>query len=112
MVRSDLAGSGVVDLVKKLWGSWKEGALVENTETGVYVDHTKVRTVNFEGKHFRSRGPLNTLRSPQGYPVLAQAGASERRRQFSSKNAEVVLSMMTGGHQLTAANPRGQLGVR
>lgn len=94
--RYDIADE-FVELVKKLWDSWEEGALVENTQTGVYVDHTKVHTINFEGKHFRSRGPLNTLRSPQGYPVLAQAGASERGRDFSSKNAEVVLGMMTGG---------------
>ena len=94
--RYDIADE-FVELCKKLWDSWEEGALVANPETGVYVDHTKVHTINFEGKHFRSRGPLNTLRSPQGYPVLAQAGASERGRQFSSKNAEVVLGMMTGG---------------
>lgn len=94
--RYDIADE-FVELVKKLWDSWEEGALVANTETGVYVDYTKVHTINFEGKHFRSRGPLNTLRSPQGYPVLAQAGASERGRDFSSKNAEVVLGMMTGG---------------
>ena len=94
--RYDIADE-FVELTKKLWDSWEEGALVANTETGVYVDHTKVHTINFEGKHFRSRGPLNTLRSPQGYPVLCQAGASERGREFSSKNAEVVLGMMTGG---------------
>ncbi|CAD7339838.1 NtaA/DmoA family FMN-dependent monooxygenase [Sphingomonadales bacterium 56] len=94
--RYDIADE-FVELCKKLWDSWEEGALVANTETGVYVDHTKVHTVNFQGKHFRSRGPLNTLRSPQGYPVLAQAGASDRGRDFSSKNAEVVLGMMTGG---------------
>jgi long-chain alkane monooxygenase len=94
--RYDIADE-FVELVKKLWDSWEEGALVANPDTGVYVDHTKVHTINFEGKHFRSRGPLNTVRSPQGYPVLAQAGASERGRQFSSKNAEVVLGMMTGG---------------
>ena len=94
--RYDIADE-FVELCKKLWDSWEEGALVADTETGVYVDHHKVHTVNFEGKHFRSRGPLNTLRSPQGYPVLAQAGASERGKQFSSKNAEVVLGMMTGG---------------
>ncbi|ANI79224.1 NtaA/DmoA family FMN-dependent monooxygenase [Sphingobium sp. EP60837] len=94
--RYDMADE-FVDLVKQLWDSWEEGALVADTESGVYVDHSKVHTVNFEGKHYRSRGPLNTLRSPQGYPVLAQAGASERGRQFSSKNAEVVLGMMTGG---------------
>ena len=95
-VRYDIADE-YVELVKKLWDSWEEGALVANTETGVYVDHNKVRTVDFEGQHFRSRGPLNTMRSPQGYPVLCQAGASERGREFSSKNAEVVLGMMTGG---------------
>lgn len=94
--RYDIADE-FVELVKQLWDSWEEGALVADPETGVYVDHTKVHTINFEGKHFRSRGPLNTLRSPQGYPVLAQAGASERGRDFSSKNAEVVLGMMTGG---------------
>ena len=94
--RYDIADE-FVEVCKKLWDSWEEGALVADTETGVYVDHNKVHTVNFEGKHFRSRGPLNTLRSPQGYPVLAQAGASERGKQFSSKNAEVVLGMMTGG---------------
>lgn len=95
-VRYDIADE-FVDLVKQLWDSWEEGALVEDTETGVYVDHTKVHTINFEGEHFRSRGPLNTVRSPQGYPVLCQAGASERGREFSSRNAEVVLGMMTGG---------------
>lgn len=94
--RYDIADE-FVELVKKLWDSWEEGALIADPETGVYVDHTKVHTINFEGKHFRSRGPLNTLRSPQGHPVLAQAGASERGRDFSSKNAEVVLGMMTGG---------------
>lgn len=94
--RYDIADE-FVELVKQLWDSWEEDALIADTQTGVYVDHTKVHTVNFEGKHFRSRGPLNTLRSPQGYPVLAQAGASERGRDFSSKNAEVVLGMMTGG---------------
>src|SRR6185437_4492833 len=66
-------------------------------ETGVYVDHTKVHTVNFEGKHFKCRGPLNTLRSPQGRPVLCQAGASDRGREFAAKHAQVVLGMMTGG---------------
>ena len=94
--RYDIADE-YVELTRQLWDSWEEGALVADSETGVYVDHNKVHTINFEGKHFRSRGPLNTLRSPQGRPVLCQAGASERGRDFSAKNAEVVLGMMTGG---------------
>lgn len=95
-VRYDIADE-FVELAKKLWDSWEEGALVADVATGVYVDHAKVHRIDFEGEHFRSRGPLNTVRSPQGCPVLCQAGASERGREFSSKNAEVVLGMMTGG---------------
>jgi long-chain alkane monooxygenase len=95
-VRYDVADE-FVELTRKLWDSWEEGALVADPDTGVYVDHRKVHKIDFEGEHFRSRGPLNTVRSPQGYPVLCQAGASERGREFSSKNAEVVLGMMTGG---------------
>lgn len=95
-VRYDVADE-FVELTRKLWDSCEEGALVADPDTGVYVDHRKVHKIDFEGEHFRSRGPLNTVRSPQGYPVLCQAGASERGREFSSKNAEVVLGMMTGG---------------
>jgi long-chain alkane monooxygenase len=94
--RYDIADE-YVELTKQLWDSWEEGALVADPKTGVYVDHTKVHTINFEGKHFKSRGPLNTLRSPQGRPVLCQAGASERGREFAAKHAQVVLGMMTGG---------------
>jgi FMN-dependent oxidoreductase (nitrilotriacetate monooxygenase family) len=86
-----------VELVTALWDSWEEGALVADVTTGVYVDHTKVHTINFEGKHHKSRGPLNTLRSPQGRPVFAQAGASTRGRDFAAKNAEVVVAPMSGG---------------
>ena len=95
-VRYDIADE-YLELARQLWDSWEEGALVADPETGVYVDHTKVHTINFEGEHFRSRGPLNTLRSPQGRPVLAQAGASERGRAFSAKNAEIILGLMKGG---------------
>lgn len=78
-VRYDVADE-FVELTRKLWDSWEEGALVADPDTGVYVDHRKVHKIDFEGEHFRSRGPLNTVRSPQGYPVLCQAGASERGR--------------------------------
>ncbi|MFD4407747.1 NtaA/DmoA family FMN-dependent monooxygenase [Nocardia sp. NPDC058499] len=86
-----------VELAKALWDSWEEGSLVADLETGVYVDHTKVRAVDFVGKWYKSRGPLNTLRSPQGRPVLAQAGASERGRDFAAKHAEVVVGTTSGG---------------
>ncbi|WP_449408756.1 NtaA/DmoA family FMN-dependent monooxygenase [Microbacterium maritypicum] len=86
-----------VELLVKLWESWEEGALVADEETGVYVDHTKVHTVDHVGTYYSSRGPLNTLRSPQVRPFLSQAGASARGRNFAAKHAEMVVGLTAGG---------------
>jgi long-chain alkane monooxygenase len=86
-----------VDLATKLWEAWEEGSLVADEESGVYVDHTKVHTVDHAGKYFRSRGPLNTLRSPQVVPFLSQAGASERGRNFAAKYADMVVGLTAAG---------------
>ena len=59
---------------------------------GVYVDHTKVHTIDFEGQFYKSRGPLNTLRSPQGRPVLCQAGASPKGRALAAKYADTIIA--------------------
>lgn len=86
-----------IEIVRQLWDSWEEGALVADAESGVYVDHSKVHTIDFDGEYYKSRGPLNTLRSPQGRPVIAQAGASPRGRDFAASNAEIVVAPMAGG---------------
>src|SRR5882757_6759324 len=52
-----------VDVVKQLWDSWEPDAIVRDRETGRYADHTKVNTIDFEGKYYKSRGPLNTVRA-------------------------------------------------
>ncbi|MHA3021697.1 NtaA/DmoA family FMN-dependent monooxygenase [Mycobacterium sp. BMJ-28] len=95
-VRYDAADE-YVQLAIKLWESWEEGALVADLKTGVYVDHTKVHTIDFEGKFHKSRGPLNTLRSPQVKPVICQAGASPRGRAFAAKYAEIIVGLAAGG---------------
>src|SRR5258708_13792204 len=59
-----------VDLVCQLWDSWEPDAVVRDRETGVYADYTKVHTIDFVGKYYKSRGPLNTVRPMQGHPVL------------------------------------------
>ena len=91
-----------VDLVCQLWDSWEADAVVRNRETGVYADHTKVHTIDFEGKYYKSRGPLNTVRSPQGRPVFVQAGASPRGRQFAAKAADCVIATATGVEAMKA----------
>jgi alkanesulfonate monooxygenase SsuD/methylene tetrahydromethanopterin reductase-like flavin-dependent oxidoreductase (luciferase family) len=83
-------------LVKQLWHSWQPDAVVADETTRTYVDHRKVRTVDFEGRHHRSRGPLNTLPSPQGHPVLCQAGGSPAGRDFGAKHADLIVSAVRG----------------
>ncbi|WP_350353323.1 NtaA/DmoA family FMN-dependent monooxygenase [Microbacterium sp. A8/3-1] len=86
-----------VELAKALWDSWEEGSLVIDQETNTYIDPSKVHAIDYVGKYHRSRGPLNTLRSPQGRPVLAQAGASDRGRDFAAKHADAVFALTGSG---------------
>jgi len=82
-----------VDLVKQLWDSWEPDAYVADRERQMLVDHDKVHEIGFRGAFHSSRGPLNVVRSPQGNPVLGQAGASPRGRDFAAKHADLVLAL-------------------
>lgn len=85
-----------VEVVEKLWDSWAPDAILADAETGYYADHAKVTPIHHKGEYFSVRGPLNTPRSPQGKPVLCQAGASPRGRDFASKNADMLLCIPNG----------------
>jgi FMN-dependent oxidoreductase (nitrilotriacetate monooxygenase family) len=85
-----------VDLVCQLWDSWDPDAVVRDRETNTYADFKKVRPINFAGKYYKSRGPLNTVRSPQGRPVFVQAGGSPRGRQFAAKSADSIIAVANG----------------
>jgi alkanesulfonate monooxygenase SsuD/methylene tetrahydromethanopterin reductase-like flavin-dependent oxidoreductase (luciferase family) len=75
-----------------LWESWEPGAVVGDDVTPMYADHTKVHTVDFEGKYFKTRGPLCTSPGPQRRPVIVQAGASESGRELAARFAESMLA--------------------
>jgi N-acetyl-S-(2-succino)cysteine monooxygenase len=81
-----------LDVVTALWDSWAEGAVKLDRRNGVYADPELVRPINHSGPHFSVEGPLNVSRSPQGRPVLIQAGSSERGRQFAARHAEVIFT--------------------
>jgi FMN-dependent oxidoreductase (nitrilotriacetate monooxygenase family) len=85
-----------ITLVDRLWESWEPGAVVKNRETGVYVDHTKVHVIDFEGEFYRSRGPLNTIPGPQRRPVICQAGGSPAGRDFGAAAADTIIGSGTG----------------
>jgi FMN-dependent oxidoreductase (nitrilotriacetate monooxygenase family) len=80
-----------------LWTSWEPGAVVANPETGVFADHTKVHPINFEGRFYKCRGPLNIPPGPQGRPVICQAGGSPAGIAFAAKHADTVIAKVRGG---------------
>jgi FMN-dependent oxidoreductase (nitrilotriacetate monooxygenase family) len=82
-----------VELALALWGSWDADALVLDREQGIYADPDRVHYVRHEGRWFRSRGPLNIPRSPQGRPVIIQAGSSGRGKRFAARWAEVIFTI-------------------
>ncbi len=81
-----------MEAVSALWESWDADALVMDEASGTYIDHTKVRPINFEGEFFKTRGPLNIVAAPQGRPVVFQAGGSPAGRAFGARHADIVMA--------------------
>ncbi len=94
-LRYDMADE-YMDLVNQLWASWEPGAIVADAETGVFADPAKVHAIDFEGRWYKSRGPLNSGPCVQGRPVIAQAGGSPRGRQFASLHADTIVAAVKG----------------
>jgi FMN-dependent oxidoreductase (nitrilotriacetate monooxygenase family) len=83
------------DVVTGLWDSWEDDAFIRDQDSGIFFDPAKLHTPNHRGKHFSVRGPLNVARSPQGRPVLVQAGASDTGRELAARTAELVFTAQT-----------------
>lgn len=81
-----------VDVVQKLWDSWEDDALVRDRQSGYFYDPSKVHRADHVGEHFKVRGPLNVPRSPQGRPVLVQAGQSQDGRDLAASIAEAIFT--------------------
>lgn len=82
-----------VEVVKGLWNSWDADAFVINKETGQFYDPDKMRVLDHHGEFFDVRGPLNSARTPQGRPLIVQAGASDQGRDIAARHADVVYSV-------------------
>jgi FMN-dependent oxidoreductase (nitrilotriacetate monooxygenase family) len=89
-----------MDAVSALWESWEPGALVLDDDKPMFADHTKVHPVNFAGKYFRTKGPLNTVPGPQRRPVIAQAGSSPAGRDLAARNADVMLGSAASAEEI------------
>ncbi|MDR3538967.1 MAG: LLM class flavin-dependent oxidoreductase [Acetobacteraceae bacterium] len=82
-----------VRVVTGLWDSWEDDAFVRDKESGLYYDPDKLHVLNHKGRHFSVRGPLSSVRTPQGRPLLVQAGAAEQGQAIAGAHADLVYAM-------------------
>jgi FMN-dependent oxidoreductase (nitrilotriacetate monooxygenase family) len=81
-----------VEVSRKLWDSWDDDAALGDKTAGVWGDNTKVYPTAHIGKFYQVAGALNVPRSPQGHPLLVQAGSSQDGRDFAARYAEAVFT--------------------
>jgi len=82
-----------IEVCQQLWNSWDEDAVVMDRQNAIFVDASKVRRIEFEGRFYKSRGPLNVVRSPQNGPALIQAGTSPKGIELAAKYADAVFAI-------------------
>lgn len=99
-----------LDLVKQLWRSWDPDAIVCGRERAVYADGRKVRTIDFEGRWYKCRGPLNTAPSPQVVPTLVQARGSSTGRDFTARHSYAIVAPAGSVEDMKAF--RDEIGAR
>jgi FMN-dependent oxidoreductase (nitrilotriacetate monooxygenase family) len=79
-----------MEVVMGHWSTWEDGAIVADRESGLFAHPDKVHRLDYRGEWFYSRGPFTVPRSPQGHPVIIQAGQSGRGQRFAARWAECV----------------------
>jgi FMN-dependent oxidoreductase (nitrilotriacetate monooxygenase family) len=82
----------VIEIVQGLWDSWDDDAFLRDKESGLFFDKNKLHELNHKSERYKVRGPLNVPRSPQGYPLVVQAGASPEGRELAAHYAEAIFS--------------------
>lgn len=85
-------GEEYVQVVKGLWDSWADDAVLDDRINGDYANPQRIKPINHQGQHYTVAGPLNMPRGPQGRPVFVQAGSSETGRRFAARHAEAVFT--------------------
>jgi FMN-dependent oxidoreductase (nitrilotriacetate monooxygenase family) len=81
-----------VEVATKLWDSWEDGVLVRDKASGLYTESERIHAIEHRGEFFSVAGPLNVPRSPQGHPLLVQAGSSQDGKEFAARYAEAVFT--------------------
>lgn len=99
------------DVVLGLWDSFEDDTFLRDKASGRYFDPEKLHRIAHSGRHFTVRDPLNIPRSPQGLPVIVQAGASEPGKELAARTAEAIFAAQITLEEATAfyADVKGRL---
>ena len=79
-----------VEVVRRLWDSWEDDAVIRDVSTGRYIDRDKLHYIDFHGEHFSVKGPSITPRPPQGQPVVAALAHAPRIYEFAAASSDLV----------------------
>jgi alkanesulfonate monooxygenase SsuD/methylene tetrahydromethanopterin reductase-like flavin-dependent oxidoreductase (luciferase family) len=95
--RRDIAGvdlfdeaGDAVEVVRRLWDSWEDDAVIRDVATGRFVDRDKLHYIDFAGKYFSVKGPSITPRPPQGQPVVTALAHQVPVYEFASRSVDLV----------------------
>ena len=100
-----------VDVVRGLWDSWDDDAFIRDQTSGENYDPARMHVLAHKGPHFSVQGPLNVARTPQGQPVIIQAGASDQGRELAAATADVIYaaSLTIGEAKAFYASLKGRM---
>lgn len=90
-----------VEVVRRLWDSWEDDAVIRDIATGRFIDREKLHYIDFTGRYFSVKGPSITPRPPQGQPVVAVLAHAERVYEFAAAAADVIFITPTDEQSLT-----------
>ena len=93
--RADELMRTVIDM----WGGWDADAIILDKDEGIFADPAKVRATRHDGEWFQTKGTFTVPPSPQGHPVVIQAGQSGRGRRFAVEWGEVIFAILTSVEQ-------------
>lgn len=104
-----------IEVCRQLWNSWDEDAVIMDRRNAVFADASKVHRIEYDGRFYKSRGPLNVVRSPQNGPALIQAGTSPRGIDLAAKYADAVFAINprpeeAAGYYAKVKNSMAELG--
>jgi alkanesulfonate monooxygenase SsuD/methylene tetrahydromethanopterin reductase-like flavin-dependent oxidoreductase (luciferase family) len=82
--------SDFVEVVRRLWDSWEDGAEIRDLATGRFIDREKLHYIDFQGKWFSVKGPSITPRPPQGQPIVTALAHTSAAYRFAARSADLV----------------------